>query len=194
MRPVALLSRLWSMVLLTLFAPLLLSCLGGGGDAARPEGTPASALRRSFPEQAAKVLEQQDGFAVTEQGFALGRGVETRGELDVVLPREGGGAIRFRSGGSGEIRVRESDAEGTRDACRARRRLPALRRNDLLGSRARRRGRVAPPGGRCRANGRACGVVARQIPDHRAAEARWRPSRRHGWRRSRRAKTGLKKT
>ena len=114
MRLAALLPRLWLLILLTLFAKVFLICLGcASEDVAVPASAPESALRRSFPEQAGKVLAQEEVFVATEQGFALGgsAGAEARRGIEVELPREGGGAIRLRGGGF-EVRVREIGAEG----------------------------------------------------------------------------------
>ncbi len=111
-------SRVWLLVLLTLFGMLLPGCIGCGGETAPPEGVAASVLRRSFPEQAGNVLDPQgeEGFLITEEGFALGggagAGAEERRGIEVKLPREGGGAILFRGGGGFEVRVWESGLEG----------------------------------------------------------------------------------
>jgi Thrombospondin type 3 repeat/Galactose oxidase, central domain/Kelch motif len=110
MRLAALLPRLWLLLLLTLSTSVLAGCLGRGGEVGEPEGAAASALRRAFPEQARKVLEQEERFVTSAGGFALGAGA--RRGVGVELPRERGGAILFQPGSAGEIRIRESGIEG----------------------------------------------------------------------------------
>ena len=83
------------------------------GAGAEPPAPGASALRKSFPEHAARVLAGTAPFVVTEEGFATAVATEgTWGGLRVSLPRAGDQAVRVQAGGSFEVRVREVGAEG----------------------------------------------------------------------------------
>ena len=61
--------RLLLFMLVFLSAGASSGCLGSGGEAGAP--APASALRKRFPEQAARVLEPEAAFVATGKGFAL---------------------------------------------------------------------------------------------------------------------------
>jgi hypothetical protein len=80
----------------------------GGSDAAE------SALRQRFPAEAGRVLDDGDGFVVTERGFESTR---DEGRLRAILPGSAGGSITIAiaDGGGAEpfsIRVRELGATG----------------------------------------------------------------------------------
>ncbi|MGK3992637.1 kelch repeat-containing protein [Sorangium sp. So ce1024] len=110
MRSVTLLPRVWTLCVLTLIAGLLPGVFGCVGE---ETVAPEVVLRRSFPEQAERVLRQKEAFVAIDQGFALVGGTEPglRREIEVELPREGTGAIRLRGRGF-EVRVREIGVEG----------------------------------------------------------------------------------
>ena len=82
-------SRFVLLVLVFLIVVGSNGCLGCGGEPEVAEVAPASALRQRFPEQAAQVLEQDEAFVATDEGFALeapnGRGAWQG--VGVTLPR-----------------------------------------------------------------------------------------------------------
>ena len=84
------------------------------GEMDVPESAPARALWERFPDQAAEVLEQDEAFVATEEGFApdtlSGQGAWQ--SVKVVLPRDGREAIRIRGFGGVDVSVREIGAEG----------------------------------------------------------------------------------
>lgn len=103
---------------LLLLVALLVALPSGGfscGGSGSPEEEPAAAaLRLSFPTQADRVLQVEETFVATGQGFSLAAGTE-QGEWrapSVVLPALGGDPIRFRDLSGREVRVRELDVDG----------------------------------------------------------------------------------
>ncbi|WP_437486782.1 kelch repeat-containing protein [Sorangium sp. So ce1014] len=81
---------------------------------AEPEPPASATLRLVFPDHAAAVLAAREAFVPAEAGFHLDT-AEAAGKLPrptVVLPRDAGGAVRFRSPGGAEVRVREIGALG----------------------------------------------------------------------------------
>jgi hypothetical protein len=83
--------------------------IGAGGP--EPPGPEAAAeLRGKFPAQATRVLEQAEAFAEHGDGF-VGAG-ESRGGLELSLPRTADGAARLHVPGGPEVRVREIGAMG----------------------------------------------------------------------------------
>lgn len=103
---------LFALVLLLTFAPS--GGLGCSGEPASPPVEAASTLRLRFPDQAAKVLEQNQAFVGTEEGFMVraSAGAGAWRHVEVELPRDGGGTIRLRTGGGFEARVRALGMEG----------------------------------------------------------------------------------
>ncbi|WP_437724599.1 kelch repeat-containing protein [Sorangium sp. So ce861] len=100
---------------LAALSPLLTAALLLGGCGAEPEDTAAAALRLRFPEHADAVLSAREAFAPAADGFRLAaaeRGGARAGRPEVALPREGSGAIRFRTPAGTEVRVRELGAAG----------------------------------------------------------------------------------
>ncbi|WP_438026336.1 kelch repeat-containing protein [Sorangium sp. So ce233] len=98
-------------------SPLLAAALLLGGCGAEPEETAAAALRLRFPGHADAVLSAQEAFAPAVDGFRLaatapGGAWARAARPEVVLPRDGGGAIRFRLADGREIQVRELGAAG----------------------------------------------------------------------------------
>lgn len=113
MRLVESLSHFRLLFLLALFTAVLPSYLGCTGDTVSTDGAAVNALRQTFPEQAGNVLEQEEGFIETAEGFVAGDGASAKRRVEVELPRDAGGSIRIRVGsGSSEIRVRELGLEG----------------------------------------------------------------------------------
>ncbi|AUX45005.1 uncharacterized protein SOCE26_064840 [Sorangium cellulosum] len=89
-------------------APVLSGC------SAEPEPPGAAALRRLFPDQTAAVLAASEAFVPDAEGFRLGA-AEARwraSQLHVVLPRDGGEPVRFRTPAGREVRVQEDGALG----------------------------------------------------------------------------------
>jgi MYXO-CTERM domain-containing protein len=94
--------------------------LGCGAGADPPSGESGDALRRSFPEQAARVLDRAEAFADAPSGFALKTDpsalLTTRAGLRIDLPKLGGDAVRLHApAGSGtemDVRVIEHGLAG----------------------------------------------------------------------------------
>src|SRR5262245_22706877 len=109
-------ASLAALFLLLLLATWTSGCLGCGGETESAKNAPERALRASFPEHAAKVLEQGNGFVAEEQGFALDGARASGGwhqsRLEVELPRDAAHAVLFRGAEGFEVRVRESGVEG----------------------------------------------------------------------------------
>lgn len=86
----------------------------GAGCSPQIEAPDPVALRRAFPEQAAAVLAQGEGFVATPRGFA--RSVPAQASawsrVEAELPSVGEGSIRLRTSGGFEVQVREVEAEG----------------------------------------------------------------------------------
>ena len=94
---------------------LALPFASGPGCGAETESAGAGALRRSFPEQAAGVLEVGSAFRMTETGFTLDEpdaDSPWSGRVRLELPRDGADTIRLRTQAGFEIRVREVDLAG----------------------------------------------------------------------------------
>jgi N-acetylneuraminic acid mutarotase len=74
----------------------------------------SAALRRAFPDQAAAVLAQGEGFVATERGFARSAPAQASAwsRVEAELPSVGEGSIRLRTRGGFEVSVREVGAEG----------------------------------------------------------------------------------
>jgi Galactose oxidase, central domain/Kelch motif len=83
-------------------------CLGCDGESYPPTSGAASALRLTFPDQAAKVLEQDHTFVAAGEEFVLRAAMndDTWRGLRAELPRDGRGAIHLRTMGGFEARVR----------------------------------------------------------------------------------------
>lgn len=114
MRSVAPLRRLALLAFVWLFAVAPSGGLGCSGEPARPLSEAASALRLRFPDQAAAVLERDEDFVEAGERFVVRAPAQagTWRRLQVELPRDGGGVIRFRTAGGFEARVRALGMEG----------------------------------------------------------------------------------
>ncbi len=93
----------------------------GPGCGAEPDSPAASALRRSFPEQAEALLDGEPRFVPTAEGFALrpaeapGLATTSAGGLRAELPRHAENPLRIEaksSLGSFTVKVRERGARG----------------------------------------------------------------------------------
>ncbi|UQA55776.1 kelch repeat-containing protein [Polyangium aurulentum] len=95
---------------------LFAASFGGacGGEPATQELSPASALRRRFPDRAAQVLDQDARIRATDASFSLSDTSEASASSRalVTLPREGHETIRFRGFGGVEVRVHEIGTQG----------------------------------------------------------------------------------
>lgn len=89
--------------------------LGCTGDPSTLDLPPADALRLQFPLHAAEVLQRDDAFVATDQGFTVVPAPSGEGgflRLTADLPRDGAAPLRMRPGHGGEIEVREIGAMG----------------------------------------------------------------------------------
>ena len=96
-----------------LLALLAGPALAPAGCSAEPE--PSGALRASFPDLAAQVLDGHEPFAPTGDGFVLRASLPSRGFRDGLraeLPRDGEGLLRLSAAGGFSIQVREMGAAG----------------------------------------------------------------------------------
>lgn len=86
----------------------------GCGEFGVASEEPAVALRRGFPVEADRVLQQKEMFVATNRGFSVDA-TNNDGPWygpSVVLPNDARDAIRFRNLNGTEIRVREVHADG----------------------------------------------------------------------------------
>jgi len=109
----------WGRLLHLLFTLLLGGALPAAfGCAASEEPDATSALRQTFPDQAARVLEGREAFVAREDSFAaddegdIETALARRGGLGIALPASADGEIRFHLIGGFEVRVRELGASG----------------------------------------------------------------------------------